>query len=116
MPMYDYECEQCGPFSHWQRLADRNDLVRCPVCEAMAVRMISAPNLVLMPAARRAAHARNEKSRHEPGVTTRHRCKSGCGCGGKAGSARKSTQTVDLGKAGRFETARKVKRPWMLGH
>jgi hypothetical protein len=78
--------------------------------------MVTAPNLSLMPSNRRQAFVRNEKSQHEPGIKTRHRCGSGCGCGSTNGTPRKSTRTVDLGKVGKFETAIKRKRPWMLGH
>jgi putative FmdB family regulatory protein len=117
MAFYDYECAACGTFSVWRNLADRNLPALCPGCKETAERVITSPNLSLMPAPRRAAHARNEKSRHEPGVRTRHQCGSGCGCGSSATTARKkSTRTVDLGKVGRFEASKKIKRPWMLGH
>lgn len=117
MAFYDYTCADCGEFSLWRKLDERNLPARCPHCRKSAERVLSVPNFSLMPAGRRAAFARNEKSRHEPGVANRHRCGSGCGCG-SAGSTgqKKSTRTVDLGKAGKFETSRKVKRPWMLGH
>jgi putative FmdB family regulatory protein len=116
MAFYDYDCATCGEFSLWRKLDERNLPAECPTCHAAAARLISAPQLNLMPAARRTAFARNEKSRHEPGVQKRHRCGTGCGCGSSKAGARKSTRTVDLGKTGRFETSKKVKRPWMLGH
>ncbi|HLP78306.1 MAG TPA: zinc ribbon domain-containing protein [Candidatus Paceibacterota bacterium] len=116
MPFYDYECGECGTFSAWRSLADRNIPAQCPECQDKAQRLISAPNLSLMPSARRQAFARNEKSAHEPGVSKRHRCGSACGCGKSGSTSKKSTRTVDLGKAGRFEASRKPKRPWMLGH
>jgi putative FmdB family regulatory protein len=118
MAFYDYHCATCGDFSLWRKIAERDRPAACPTCHAAAVRAVSAPHLSLMPAGRRVAHARNEKSQHEPGVKKRHRCGSGCGCGGSraGGQTRKSTRTVDLGKAGRFEALKKVKRPWMLGH
>jgi putative FmdB family regulatory protein len=116
MAFYDYTCASCGEFSLWRRLDERNLPATCPDCHAAAVRQISAPQLSLMPAGRRQAFARNEKSRHEPGVKKRHRCGTSCGCGSSQTNARKSTRTVDLGKVGRFEASKKVKRPWMLGH
>jgi putative FmdB family regulatory protein len=116
MPFYDYVCDECGEFSLSRTVADRDLPALCPECQARSARVVSAPNLSLMPAGRRQAFARNEKSRHEPGVKTRHRCGSGCGCGSTKDSSRKSTRTVDLGKVGKFETPRKQKRPWMLGH
>ena len=66
--------------------------------------------------ARRQAFARNEKSQHEPGSLTRHRCGSSCGCGKPAKTGKQTKRTVDLGKAGRFEAPSARKRPWMLGH
>jgi len=117
MPFYDFDCSGCGIFNAFRLLEDRNLPVPCPECQATANRVISAPNLSLMSAPRRQAFARNEKSRHEPGVKTRHRCGTGCGCSStKSAALTKSTRTVDLGKTGKFEASKKTKRPWMLGH
>lgn len=116
MPFYDYDCRACGSFSVLRTLEDRNLPARCPACQMLARRAMTAPSLSLMAASLRSAHARNEKSRHEPGVQKRHRCGSGCGCGSPKTSRNKPTRTVDLGKAGRFESPLKKKRPWMLGH
>jgi len=116
MPFYDYLCEACGEFSRWRNIADRDLPADCPECGANCTRAVSAPNLSLMPVSRRQAFSRNEKSQHEPGVKTRHRCGGSCGCGSTKVNGSKSTRTVDLGKAGRFEASRKPKRPWMLGH
>jgi len=116
MPFYDYSCPACGTFPLWRKLTERDLPAACPTCQAAAVRALTAPNLSLMPTGRRQAFARNEKSRHEPGVTRRHRCGTSCGCGSGTAVTRKSTRTVNLGKAGQFETLKKVKRPWMLGH
>jgi putative FmdB family regulatory protein len=116
MAFYDYTCPACGDFSLWRKLAERDLPAACPTCQAAAARALSAPNLSLMPAGRRQAFARNEKSRHEPGVTRRHQCGTGCGCGSRATPTRKSTRTVNLGKAGQFQSPNQVKRPWMLGH
>src|SRR5271168_5314345 len=116
MAFYDYTCATCGEFSLWRKLDERNLPAECPECYAVAVRSVSAPNLSLMPAGRRTAFARNEKSQHEPVVKTRHRCGTGCGCGSANAQSRKTTRTVDLGKVGRFETSKKIKRPWMVGH
>jgi putative FmdB family regulatory protein len=116
MPFYDYICESCGEFSMSRSITDRDLPVPCPECHGESIRAVTAPNLSLMSAGRRNAFARNEKSQHEPGVKTRHRCASGCGCGSTKGNSRKSTRQVDLGKVGKFETSIKRKRPWMLGH
>ncbi len=116
MPFYNYVCDECGEFSLSRSIAGRDLPADCPECGESSARVVCAPNLSLMPASRRQAFVRNEKSQHEPGVKTRHHCGSGCGCGSKKVGASKSTRTVDLGKVGRFEASRKPKRPWMLGH
>jgi putative FmdB family regulatory protein len=116
MPYYDYHCVKCGPFALLRGMDQRDQLAHCPSCQTLAQREVTAPNLSLMPATRRQAFARNEKSQHEPGLQKRHRCGSGCGCGSGKSTTRKTTRTVDLGKAGRFEASLKKKRPWMLGH
>jgi putative FmdB family regulatory protein len=116
MAFYDYHCGSCGEFSLWRKIEERDLPAECPQCHAIGSRQLAAPQLSLMPAGRRQAFARNEKSQHEPGVRKRHRCGSGCGCGSTKGNPRKATRTVDLGKAGQFEMSKRVKRPWMLGH
>ena len=117
MPFYDYDCADCGTFSAFRLLEDRNLPTHCPDCQSAAQRVLSAPNLSLMSSPRRQAFARNEKSQHEPGVKTRHRCGTGCGCSStKSGGRSKNTHTVDLGKVGKFEASKKTRRPWMLGH
>lgn len=116
MPFYDYTCKNCGPFLLSRPMEQRDAPARCPECETLAAREMTAPNLSLMAAPLRSAHARNEKSAHEPGVRSKHRCGSGCGCGSGKSSSKKTTRTVDLGKTGRFEATIKPKRPWMLGH
>lgn len=116
MAFYDYTCPGCGEFVLWRRMDERDQPAECPNCHAHAFRLMAAPRLNLMPAGRRQAFARNEKSQHEPGVTKRHRCGSGCGCGSSKNKSSKATRTVDLGKTGRFEALKKQKRPWMLGH
>ncbi len=116
MPLYEYDCPGWGTFQLSRPLQERNLPAHCPRCQDEAERLIGAPNLSLMSGASRTAFARNEKSQHEPGIKTRHRCGSGCGCGSTKGNSRKTTRTVDLGKAGKFEASVKRKRPWMLGH
>lgn len=117
MPFYDYDCPGCGGFSLLRPLADRNQPARCPACQMPARRAMTAPNLSLLAAPVRSAHARNEKSRHEPGIQTRHRCGGGCGCGSpKTAKPDARKRKVNLGQAGVFEAPSRRKRPWMLGH
>jgi putative FmdB family regulatory protein len=115
MPYYDYHCGTCGEFTLLRGIKDRDVPVECPECGVPARREVSAPNLSLMPAARRSAFTRNEKSRHEPGLATRHRCHAGCGCAGPK-APRSSAPTARFGNLGTLQTPRKRQRPWMLGH
>ncbi|MFO1500328.1 MAG: zinc ribbon domain-containing protein [Verrucomicrobiota bacterium] len=112
MPLYEYLCPSCGLFSDHRLVAERDKAMVCPDCRCVAVRVISAPNLALMPPGQRRAHARNEQSQHAPAVQQRHRCSSGCGCGArqKPRSARSSENKP------KYERARAGQRPWMLGH
>lgn len=71
MPYYDYECASCGRFELRRSLAQRDTPATCPRCAALATRVISAPQLALMNSHSRVAHARNEKSAHEPQVVQR---------------------------------------------
>lgn len=123
MPIYEFSCRRCGTFSLLRTMAQRDAPAVCPTCRQAAARQVTAPNLSLMPAVTRTAMARNEKSRHEPGVLNRHRCGSSCGCGSRGsggasapGPGRKAKRSVEVPKLGKFETSRRGRRPWMLGH
>ncbi|WP_128587410.1 FmdB family zinc ribbon protein [Paraburkholderia kirstenboschensis] len=46
MPVYDYECAECGGFETVRRIAERDEPVACPRCGATAARVvIGAPSL-----------------------------------------------------------------------
>ncbi|WP_442861750.1 FmdB family zinc ribbon protein [Burkholderia sp. PAMC 26561] len=46
MPVYDYECPECGQFETARRIAERNDATACPQCGMTAQRvMVGAPSL-----------------------------------------------------------------------
>ncbi|EIP98390.1 putative regulatory protein, FmdB family [Opitutaceae bacterium TAV1] len=117
MPLYNYECTRCGPFVSFRLIDERDAPAACPECRRAARRVITAPNLALMPVATRKAHAVNERSRHAPRVSRGHRCGAGCGCG--AGSRKKPAGAI-AGKtpegAPAFKASRRHARPWMLGH
>ncbi len=111
MPVYDFTCAACGDFREFLLIARRNDPVPCRICSRIARRVIGAPNLALMNPITRKAIAVNEKSRHEPRVSTGHSCGSGCGCGTKIRPARQSET-----KLGQLQGQKATARPWMLGH
>ncbi|MGE5486073.1 MAG: FmdB family zinc ribbon protein [Ignavibacteriales bacterium] len=40
MPIYEYECDRCGRFDHWQSITSE-PLAECPKCGARVRRLIS---------------------------------------------------------------------------
>lgn len=99
MPLYDYECGQCGPFTELRPMAECEAPSACPGCGAPAPRAwLTAPRLGGDPALI-AAHAANERSAHAP---RRAAHGPGCGCCAKQPSPRAK------GFVGR--------RPWMISH
>ncbi len=71
MPLYDYICERCGPIREWGAIKDASRPIICATCRSEARRVITAPNLALMAAGKKAAHLRNERSADEPRVMRR---------------------------------------------
>ena len=70
MPTYTYRCGGCGPFDVLAPIAASGDDRQCPVCGAPANRVFCAPGIRrTAPALGRALDA-DERSRHEPTVTT----------------------------------------------
>jgi putative FmdB family regulatory protein len=50
MPVYEYLCDDCGPFKDLRPMAECDDPQVCPQCEIMAPRVIlTAPNFFCMP-------------------------------------------------------------------
>lgn len=47
MPLYEFCCDSCGDFEVWRSMADASNPAACPVCEAIARRIFSAPNISL---------------------------------------------------------------------
>ncbi len=107
MPIYEYACVDCGSFTAVRRIDERDAPQSCPGCGREARRQVTATMLALMPHARRAAHAGNERSAHAPASSQGHRHGPGCGCSaGKAAPARQP------GAAKSFPGT----RPWMISH
>ncbi len=110
MPIYDYHCAHCGPFSALRAIARRDEPGTCPACGTDAGRvLVATPALPLLADEVRTAHATNERSRHEPRASRGHRHGPGCGCSGKVAAAPAGTTAPALkGFAS--------KRPWMISH
>ncbi len=71
MPLYDYQCETCGPFRDWQPVARFGQATACPSCHAPSQRLLAAPFLSCVGANDRIAHERNERSAESPRVVQR---------------------------------------------
>jgi putative FmdB family regulatory protein len=95
VPVYEFVCDDCGPFEQRRSLAEAGDQMACPSCGREARRVYSMPNSRKMPAALSAAMARAEKSAHEPEVNQRP-------AGGQTSSGKKFQHSHG--------------RPWTLGH
>jgi putative FmdB family regulatory protein len=107
MPQYDYECPLCGVFAEFRSIAERSSPGTCPSSGRASKRLVSAPNLNVMPAANRRKWATNERSQYEPRVGSKHVCSSGCGCGSNKPAIKSGHSKYQTGRAG--------SRPWMLG-
>jgi putative FmdB family regulatory protein len=106
MPVYDYACEGCGPFTAMRPMAECDASHPCPECGEDAARAwLSAPRLGVMSPQRRNAFATNERSAQAP------RSSHGAGC------ACCTSSNAKFGKSGR-NAAKSFpgKRPWMISH
>ena len=116
MPVYDYKCREHGLFYELASVEDSALPALCPQCAAPSARIIMvAPEVLAMAPNKRQAHERNERSQHEPLVSSqdqrqhdKHHAKQ-CGC----------ANTVSKSKL--LYTARGEKmfpsmRPWMISH
>jgi putative FmdB family regulatory protein len=71
VPVYEFVCEDCGPFEQQRSFAEAGEPMACPSCGREARRVYSMPNTRRMPAALSSAMDRVEKSAHEPEVAQR---------------------------------------------
>ena len=107
MPVYDYLCDACGPFSAMRPMAEFQAPHPCQGCGAEARRaMLTAPAFAAMDGAARRAGTTNERSAHAPVRAKRH--PPSCGCC-RSGPAKRVAEPV---AAKSFPAA----RPWMIGH
>jgi len=117
MPVYDYLCAQCGPFTRMRPMAESSVAHDCPTCGQDAPRaFLSAPYLATMSADRRLAHATNERSAAAPQVLSGLKPSHGSGCSccaAKPPSSAKPTSAAATRNAAKSFPAR---RPWMLSH
>jgi putative FmdB family regulatory protein len=112
MPVYEYLCEKCGPFTEIRPMAECDEPHDCPDCSREAPRVIlTAPRMSSLSTERRVAHATNERSAHAPRSSAQSGHAHGAGCSCCSGT---SKRLVKRGKGGSksFPTA----RPWMISH
>ena len=113
MPLYEYECEDCGVFTGLRPMSQASEPVACQ-CGALSPRILSVPKLALVKKSDRIAHERNEKSAHHPNFKTR----SSCGCSGAHTCQSNGGVKIDskTGEAALQMQTKKTARPWMLSH
>lgn len=105
MPVYDYLCGDCGPFSATRPMAAYADPAACSGCGGDAPRaLLTAPAFAGMEGAARRAHATNERSAHAPLQSRKH--PASCGC------CRPTKRVAEAVGAKSFPAA----RPWMISH
>lgn len=68
MPLYEYECQAHGSFELLRSLSEYAAPAPCPTCELGSPRIVSVPHLCAVPRSTMVAHARNERSCHEPAL------------------------------------------------
>jgi putative FmdB family regulatory protein len=112
MPVYDYLCEECGPFTALRAMAEYDLPLECPDCGVMAPRaLLTAPNIASMNPQRRKAFAVNERSASAPRTLSEMKNAHGAGCGCCGGKAMRYTKRDKKGNKS-FPSA----RPWMISH
>lgn len=134
MPVYEYECGDCGAFTALRPMAEFEAPCPCPDCGEVAPRvMLTAPAISAMSRSSRLAHAANERSAHEPRRSSGHG--AGCGCcsgkslslkgkGARQGAGAGQGEGARQGKGGGFAASAAgspaksfpAARPWMISH
>ena len=108
MPIYEYRCDACGPFSKINKMENALKETECPYCGIGAKRIISPPFVACMTAQNRKAWEKNEKSAHEPRIKRRS-----CSC---SGAHTCNSGSTEVKKPQLQQSKRQHARPWMLGH
>lgn len=106
MPIYEYDCEECGPFTKMRNFDHSSEPANCPECGASSPRIFSIINLRSMHPENRTAWEHNERSAHAP-----HVCGAGC-----SHAKPKPPAKTPGGKPALQSSAKQNSRPWMLGH
>ena len=112
MPVYDYLCQRCGPFTRMRPMAEYELPSECPRCAAEAPRAIlTAPYCSTVSAQSRTAHAVNERSASTPRTLSSLQGSHGGSCACCSG---RMSRPVSKGKTGSKSFPNS--RPWMISH
>ncbi|HWN50838.1 MAG TPA: zinc ribbon domain-containing protein [Xanthobacteraceae bacterium] len=112
MPIYEYCCNDCGPFTRMRPMAECELPSECSKCGAAAPRVIlTAPHRSTLSAKSRLAHATNERSAHAPRTLSSLKASHNAGCACCSG---RSSRLVGRGKGG--SKTFPMSRPWMICH
>ena len=116
MPVYDYKCKEHGVFNELATFEESGNPQPCPICGELSARIIRlAPELFKLSPAERNAHETNERSSHEPIISSQEQRehddhhRKHCGCDHK-----KNKRTMLL--TARGEKMFPSSRPWMISH
>jgi putative FmdB family regulatory protein len=100
MPLYDYECLDCGGFSEFRPVAAFEENAACPACGRASPRQLLSMPRFGAGSGRFRAEAVNERNSHAPETTRRTgKHPPRCGCCTKPAQRKASGP-----------------RPWMISH
>src|SRR3979411_1398563 len=101
MPVYEYLCNDCGPFTDMRPLAEYDAPQDCPQCERESPRgILTAPAFFCMPSDKRKAPATNERSSHAPQPAEQYTASHGPGCGCFSTDKKKPARLMTKTKSG----------------
>lgn len=112
MPLYEYQCDDCGVFEELTPLSHYADPCDCPDCGTPALR--ATLSMPLVSAQTKHAHETNERAADRPKLSSQHG--PGCGCCG--GSSKKMPNKTMRKTLHRPDGSKSFpsKRPWMISH
>ena len=73
MPVYVFDCHDCGSFELARPMAEASSRTWCPTCQGEARRVFTPPRLTRLATPVRRALETEEASAHEPRVVTEKR-------------------------------------------
>ena len=70
MPLYEYDCKQCGSFERFISIQHYKNITECPTCDNDSYRKYNPPNIYNTNPTYRKARGINEKNQESPRVET----------------------------------------------